>query len=62
MREYGAVTPPFAMDDAELERAVREGGSITAHPQFLHELMGRKNTSLIAAFLETTPTSAISSA
>ena len=55
LREYGAVTPPFAMDDAELERAVREGYSITAHPQFLHELMGRKNTSLIGAFLETTP-------
>ena len=55
LREYGAVTPPFAMDDAELERAVREGGSITAHPQFLHELMGRNNAELIGVFLETTP-------
>ncbi|MCY4605220.1 MAG: ankyrin repeat domain-containing protein [Gemmatimonadetes bacterium] len=47
--------PPYAMDDAALERAVREGGAVVAHPQFLHELMGRDNPTLIGAFLETTP-------
>ena len=26
LREYGAVMPPYAMDDAALERAMREGG------------------------------------
>ena len=56
LHEYGAVTPPFAMvDDAELERAVREGGAVVSHPQFLHELMGRNNNELITAFLESTP-------
>ena len=56
LREHGAVTPPYGdMDDAALERAVREGGAVVSHPQFLHELMGRNNAELIGAFLETTP-------
>ena len=56
LREHGAVTPPYRdMDDAELERAVREGGAVVSHPQFLHELMGRNNAELIGVFLETTP-------
>ena len=56
LHEYGAVTPPFAMvDDSELERAVREGGAVVSHPQFLHELMGRNNAELINIFLENTP-------
>lgn len=55
LREYGAATPPFALDDTALERAVREGDGIVAHPQFLHELMGRENASLIGAFLEIAP-------
>ena len=55
LREHGAVTPPFAMDDAALERAMREGDASVAHPQFLHELMGRDNPALISVFLATTP-------
>ena len=55
LREYGAVTPPYAMDDAALERAIREGDAAVAHPQFLHELMGRDNPALIGVFLEVTP-------
>ncbi len=55
LREYGAVTPPLAMDDATLERAVREGDGIVQHPQFLHKLMGQNNPELIGIFLETTP-------
>ena len=55
LHEYGAVTPPYAMDDAALERAMREGNAVVAHSQFLHELMGRDNPALIGAFLEATP-------
>ena len=55
LREFGAEIPPFAMDDAALERAVRKGDGIVAHPQFLHELMGRNNPALVGVFLETTP-------
>ena len=55
LREHGAVTPPFAMDDATLERAVREGDRIVQHPQFLHKLMGQNNPELIGVFLENTP-------
>ena len=54
LREYGAVTPPYAMDDATMERAVRKGEGIVEHPQFLHELMGRNNPALVGVFLETT--------
>ena len=55
LREHGAVTPPYAMDDAALERAMREGDAVVAHSQFLHELMGRDNPALIGVFLEITP-------
>ena len=55
LREHGAVMPPYAMDDAALERAMREGDVAVAHPQFLHELMGRDNPALIGVFLEITP-------
>ncbi len=55
LREHGAVTPPYAMDDAALERAMREGDAVTSHSQFLHELMGRDNPALIGVFLEITP-------
>ncbi len=55
LREYGAVTPPYAMDDAALERAMREGNAVVEHSQFLHELMGRDNSALIGVLLETTP-------
>ncbi len=54
LREYGAVTPPYAMDDAALERAMREGDAAVVDPQFLHELMGRDNPALIGVFLEIT--------
>ena len=53
--EHGAVTPPYAMDDAALERAMREGDAVVEHSQFLHELMGRDNPALIGVFLEITP-------
>ena len=52
LREYGAVMPPYAMDDAALERAMREGDAVISHSQFLHELMGRDNPALIGVFLE----------
>ena len=55
LREHGAVMPPYAMDDAALERAMREGDAVTSHSQFLHELMGRDNPALIGVFLEITP-------
>ena len=55
LREHGAVTPPYAMDDAALERAMREGEEGGADPQLLHEVMGRDNPALIGLFLETVP-------
>ncbi len=55
LREHGAVTPSYAMDDAELERALREGEEGVADPQLLHEVMGRDKPALIGLFLETVP-------
>ena len=55
LREHGAVMPPYAMDDAALERAMREGEEGVADPQLLHEVMGRDNPALIGLFLDTTP-------
>ena len=54
LREHGAVTPPYAMNDAALERAMRKGDTVISHSQFLHELMGRDNPALIGVFLEIT--------
>ena len=55
LREHGAVTPPYAMDDAALERAMRAGEEEVSDPQLLHEVMGRDNPALIGLFLDTTP-------
>ena len=55
LREHGAVTPPYAMDDAALERAMRAGEEGVSDPQLLHEVMGRDNPALIGLFLDTTP-------
>ena len=54
LREHGAVTPSYAMDDAALERALREGEE-GVDPQLLHEVMGRDNPALIGLFLKTVP-------
>ena len=43
------------MDDAALERAMREGDEGVLDPQLLHEVMGRDNPALIRLFLETVP-------
>ena len=58
LREHGAVIPSYAMDDAELERVLREGEQGVSDPQLLHEVMGRDNPGLIGLFLETVPNAA----
>ena len=55
LREHGAETPSYAMDDAALERAMRAGEERVPDPQLLHEVMGRDNPALIGLFLDTTP-------
>ena len=55
LRAHGGEIPSYAMDDAELERALREGEEGVSDPQLLHEVMGRDNPGLIGLFLETVP-------
>jgi ankyrin repeat protein len=54
LRAHGAVTPSFAMDDADLMRAIEAGVDTSTDDQLLHELMGRDNPALIRAFLDRT--------
>lgn len=53
LRQYGAVLPPFAMDDEALETAMRAGTSVVEHKEFLHEVMGRDKPELFHVLLDT---------
>ena len=57
LRVRGALTPSFAIDDAEMMRTIETGANTATDDQFLHELLARDNTALIRAFLDATPSS-----
>jgi RNA polymerase sigma factor (sigma-70 family) len=47
LRRHGAFIPPWALDDHALEEQIQTNGPALRDEQFLHEVLGRKNTALI---------------
>ena len=52
LRRHGAFIPPWALDDHALEEQIQTNGPALRDEQFLHEVLGRKNTALIRLVLE----------
>ena len=56
MRRHGAYTQPYHMSVRQMKQAIRDGHEVTRHPEFLGNLMGKRNTKLLDLYLDSDPT------
>jgi hypothetical protein len=55
LREYGARTPPYAMNRKQLQAAIRGGDDIVKHEEFGQCLLATKNVKLFERYLDSNP-------
>jgi ankyrin repeat protein len=53
---HGAYTQPYHMDVRQMKRAIRDGHEVTRHPEFLGNLMAKRNAKLLDLYLDYVPT------
>jgi ankyrin repeat protein len=56
LRRHGAYTQPYHMSARQMKRAIRDGHEVTRHPEFLGNLMGKRNAKLLDLYLDSDPT------
>jgi ankyrin repeat protein len=56
MRRHGAYTQPYHMSVRQMEQALRDGHEVIRHPEFLGNLMAKRNAKLLELYLEADPT------
>jgi ankyrin repeat protein len=56
MRRHGAYTQPYHMSAGQMKRAIRDGHEVTRHPEFLGNLMAKRNAELLDLYLDSDPT------
>jgi ankyrin repeat protein len=55
LRRHGAYTPPFHMSARQMKQAIRDGHEVTRHPEFLSNMMGKRNAELLDLYLDSEP-------
>ncbi|HWY86089.1 MAG TPA: ankyrin repeat domain-containing protein [Gemmataceae bacterium] len=55
MRRHGAYTQPYHMNVRQMKRAIRDGHEVTRHPEFLGNLMAKRNAKLLDLYLDSDP-------
>ena len=55
LRRHGAYPPPYHMTVREMKRAIRDGHEVTRHPEFLGNLMAKRNAKLLDLYLDSDP-------
>jgi ankyrin repeat protein len=56
IREHGAYTQPYHMSTREMKQAIRDGHEVTRHPEFLGNLLAKRNAKLLDLYLDSDPT------
>jgi ankyrin repeat protein len=56
LRRHGAYTQPYHMSVRQMKRAIRDGHEVTSHPEFLGNLMAKRNVKLLDLYLDADPT------
>jgi ankyrin repeat protein len=56
LRRHGAYTQPYHMSVRQMKQAIRDGHEVTRHPEFLGNLMGKRNAELLDLYLDSDPT------
>ena len=56
LRRHGAYTQPYHMSVRQMKQAIRDGHEVTRHPEFLGNLMGKRNAKLLDLYLDSDPT------
>ena len=55
LRRHGAYTQPYHMSVRQMKRATRDGHEVTRHPEFLGNMMGKRNAELFDLYLDSDP-------
>jgi ankyrin repeat protein len=56
LRRHGAYTQPYHMSTRQMKQAIRDGHEVTGHPEFLGNLMAKRNAELLDLYLDSDPT------
>src|SRR5262249_12592583 len=52
LRRHGAYTPPYAMSAQEMKQAIRAGHEVICHPEFLGNVMRKRDLELLDLYLD----------
>jgi ankyrin repeat protein len=55
LRRHGAYTQPYHMSVRQMKQAIRDGHEVTRHPEFLGNLMAKRNAKLLDLYLDSDP-------
>jgi ankyrin repeat protein len=55
LRRHGANTQPYYMSVRQMKQAIRDGHEVTRHPEFLGNMMGKRNAKLFDLYLDSDP-------
>jgi ankyrin repeat protein len=56
LRRHGAYTQPYHMSVRQMKQAIRDRHEVTRHPEFLGNLMAKRNAELLDLYLDSDPT------
>ena len=56
LRRHGAYTQPYHMSVRQMKQAIRDGHEVTRHPEFLGNMMAKRNAKLLDLYLDSDPT------
>jgi ankyrin repeat protein len=55
LRRHGAYTQPYHMSVRQMKQAIRDGHEVTRHPEFLGNLLAKRNVKLLELYVESDP-------
>jgi ankyrin repeat protein len=56
LRRHGAYTQPYHMSVRQMKKAIRDGHEVIRHPEFLGNMMDKRNAELLDLYLDSDPT------
>lgn len=55
LKKHGAYTPPYSMSAQEMKQAIRAGHEVVGHPEFLGNVMRKRDGDLLDVYLDSDP-------
>jgi ankyrin repeat protein len=56
LRRHGAYTQPYHMSVRQMKQAIRDGHEVIRHPEFLGNMLDKRNAELLDLYLDSDPT------